>query len=282
MEGVWFAFDAATGQPIHQRVKVIDRVEHPPLQPGSRSTIFPSSLGGLNYSPAVVRPEDELHLQRRRRDGRGRRAAEADADPEEAEAPARRRLPRPRRTATSAAPLRAGTTTARSARSTSSTGKRVWKFKTPEPERGGVTTTASGLGFAGGGDGVLRAFDLKTGKVLWTFQTGARSPPGRRSSRPAARSTSRSRSAARRPRRTAARVSQLQVFALGARKRRRAALAARSDAATVRAARRRGGRAAARPHDGRRADRRAARAHRDRRRRAVVKPGRRAPTNRPT
>ena len=32
--------------------------------------------------------------------------------------------------------------------------------------------TASGVGFAGGGDGVLRAFDLRTGKVLWTFQTG--------------------------------------------------------------------------------------------------------------
>ena len=48
----------------------------------------------------------------------------------------------------------------------------MWKFDTPEPERGGVTATASGLGFAGGGDGVLRAFDLKTGKVLWTFQTG--------------------------------------------------------------------------------------------------------------
>jgi hypothetical protein len=36
-----------------------------------------------------------------------------------------------------------------------------------------VTTTASGLGFAGGGDGVLRGFDLKTGRVLWRFQTGA-------------------------------------------------------------------------------------------------------------
>jgi hypothetical protein len=48
----------------------------------------------------------------------------------------------------------------------------VWKFNTPEPERGGVSVTASGLGFAGGGDGVLRAFDLKTGKVLSTFQTG--------------------------------------------------------------------------------------------------------------
>ena len=53
-----------------------------------------------------------------------------------------------------------------------STGRRVWKFNTPEPERGGVTVTASGLGFAGGGDGVLRAFDVTNGKVLWTFQTG--------------------------------------------------------------------------------------------------------------
>src|SRR4029077_6768867 len=37
---------------------------------------------------------------------------------------------------------------------------------------GGVTTTASGLGFAGGGDGVLRAFDAKKGDVLWKLQTG--------------------------------------------------------------------------------------------------------------
>src|SRR6185503_10254265 len=48
------------------------------------------------------------------------------------------------------------------------TGRRVWKFDTQEPERGGVTTTATGLGFAGGGDGVLRAFDTRSGKVLWT------------------------------------------------------------------------------------------------------------------
>ena len=52
------------------------------------------------------------------------------------------------------------------------TGRRVWKFKTPEPERGGVTTTESGLGFAGGGDGLLRVFSLKNGKVLRTFRTG--------------------------------------------------------------------------------------------------------------
>ena len=52
------------------------------------------------------------------------------------------------------------------------TGTPVWKDMTPQPERGGVTTTASGLGFDGGGDGVLRVFDVQTGKILWTFQTG--------------------------------------------------------------------------------------------------------------
>ncbi len=52
------------------------------------------------------------------------------------------------------------------------TGAQVWKDRTPQPERGGVTTTAGGLGFDGGGDGVLRVFNVKTGKILWTFQTG--------------------------------------------------------------------------------------------------------------
>ena len=75
MEGVWFAFDARPGKPFHERVKVIDRVEHPPLRPGQPVTVFPSSLGGLNYSPAVVRPGDELRLQRGSRDRRGARSS---------------------------------------------------------------------------------------------------------------------------------------------------------------------------------------------------------------
>src|SRR5262249_8174246 len=59
-------------------------------------------------------------------------------------------------------------------------GRVAWRVVTPEPGRGGVTTTASGLGFAGGGDGILRAFDTYTGNVLWSFQTGfqlAAGPP---------------------------------------------------------------------------------------------------------
>ena len=79
----------------HQRVKVIDRVEHPPLQPGQPVTVFPSSLGGLNYSPASYDPAHELRLQRRGRDGRRSDPGQADADAEEAEAHPRRRLPRP-------------------------------------------------------------------------------------------------------------------------------------------------------------------------------------------
>ena len=50
----------ANGRPFHQRVKVIDRVEHPPLKPGQPVTIFPGSIGGLNYSPAAYDPKTDF------------------------------------------------------------------------------------------------------------------------------------------------------------------------------------------------------------------------------
>jgi alcohol dehydrogenase (cytochrome c) len=54
MEGAWFAYDAATGRPIYQRIKVIDHTEHPTLQPGKPVAVYPSSLGGLNYSLSMA------------------------------------------------------------------------------------------------------------------------------------------------------------------------------------------------------------------------------------
>ena len=57
MEGMWFAYDAKTGAPIYQRVKVIDNVEHPALVPGKPVAVYPSSLGGFNYSPASYDPQ---------------------------------------------------------------------------------------------------------------------------------------------------------------------------------------------------------------------------------
>jgi PQQ-dependent dehydrogenase (methanol/ethanol family) len=172
MEGVWFAYDAATGRPIYQRVKVIDRTEHPTLKAGKPVAVFPSSLGGLNYSPASFDPDTNYVYNA---------AAETAAVEVQAEL-----TPTQKKRKFTLGDVFLGLQNGAfgtllpgwhdhgsiSAIDVDS-GRRVWKFDTPEPERGGVTTTAGGVGFAGGGDGLLRAFDVKNGKVLWSFQTGA-------------------------------------------------------------------------------------------------------------
>jgi alcohol dehydrogenase (cytochrome c) len=171
MEGVWFAYDAATGRPIYQRVKVIDRTEHPTLQPGQEVTVFPSSLGGVNYSPASY-------------DGHTNYVFNGAAETAAVEVQTKLTPTQKRRkrllgdvflglqNGNFGALLPGWHDHGSISAIDIATGRRVWKIRTPEPERGGVTTTESGLGFAGGGDGVFRAFDLKTGKILWTFQTG--------------------------------------------------------------------------------------------------------------
>ena len=67
-EGTWFAFDAATGRPFHQRVKVIDRVEHPPLKPGQPVTIFPDrSAASITRPRRTTRGRTTSSTRRRRR-----------------------------------------------------------------------------------------------------------------------------------------------------------------------------------------------------------------------
>ena len=171
MEGVWFAYDAKTGRPIYQRVKVIDRTEHPRLQPGKPVVVYPSSLGGLNYSPASYDPKTNYLFNG---------AAETAAiDVQVKLTPTQKRRKRLEGdvflglTNGNFGSILPGWHDHGSVSAINvNTGKQVWKFQTPEPERGGITTTAGGIGFAPGGDGNLRAFDLKTGKVLWKFQTG--------------------------------------------------------------------------------------------------------------
>jgi len=53
------------------------------------------------------------------------------------------------------------------------TGKVAWKFDTEQPLIGGVLATAGGLVFNGEGNGLFRAFDARTGKMLWEYQCGA-------------------------------------------------------------------------------------------------------------
>src|SRR5881296_3444811 len=53
------------------------------------------------------------------------------------------------------------------------TGKLAWKVKTPQPLIGGVLATAGDLVFNGEANGWFKAFDAKTGKVLWKYNCGA-------------------------------------------------------------------------------------------------------------
>jgi alcohol dehydrogenase (cytochrome c) len=54
------------------------------------------------------------------------------------------------------------------------TGDIRWEFRYTTPTFAGVTTTASGLVFAGDHEGNFMAFDARTGENLWHYQTGSR------------------------------------------------------------------------------------------------------------
>jgi len=53
------------------------------------------------------------------------------------------------------------------------TGKVKWQAKTPQPMIGGILATGGGLVFAGEANGWFKAYDAKSGKILWSFQAGA-------------------------------------------------------------------------------------------------------------
>jgi alcohol dehydrogenase (cytochrome c) len=52
------------------------------------------------------------------------------------------------------------------------TGTMKWEFRYPSISASGVLTTASGLVFAGDGDGNIMAFESRTGRNLWHYQLG--------------------------------------------------------------------------------------------------------------
>lgn len=53
------------------------------------------------------------------------------------------------------------------------TGKIRWQAKTEQPMIGGALATGGGLVFVGEANGLFKAYDDATGKVLWQFQAGA-------------------------------------------------------------------------------------------------------------
>jgi sulfocyanin len=168
-EGKWFAYDAKSGDMVYQGVQVIDLINHPKLTPGKPVVIAPSTLGGVNYAPASYDPDTGLVIENgitsKSQLTQQKTADEVDKG-------------RVRGDVDTGAVNGFGVTPkgwhdhGNITAIDTATGKVKWKIATPEPERGGSVTTSTGLVFAGGGDGVLRALDITTGKQLWSYQTG--------------------------------------------------------------------------------------------------------------
>src|SRR5262249_62381654 len=137
--------------------------EPPTLKPGKPVAVFPSSLGGVNYSPASFDPQTNYIYNA---------AAETAAIDVQTEL-----TPTQKKRKFTLGDVFLGLQNGNfgtllpgwkdhgsiSAIDVSS-GKRVWKFDTPEPERGGVTTTDRGVGFAGRRDRVLPAVGAQNGR----------------------------------------------------------------------------------------------------------------------
>ena len=51
--------------------------------------------------------------------------------------------------------------------------KKLWEAPSKAPNWSGVLSTAGGLVFVGTQTGQFKAFDAKTGKEVWHFQTGS-------------------------------------------------------------------------------------------------------------
>ena len=168
-EGVWFAYDAATGQVIHRSVNLLNHNEHPRLTPGKATVVYPGSIGGLNYSPSSYDPATNYVINSQAETA----SVLTQEKPSEVAKNAvlgdvRLGLHGSEFGYTPPGWHDFGSITALDVNS----GAIAWKTVVPEPGRGGVTTTANGLSFVGGGDGFLRALDTKSGTVLWQFQTG--------------------------------------------------------------------------------------------------------------
>ena len=130
----------------------------------TKMTIYaPGAAGGDNWEPIELQPEDAHGLRvcgvpdRR---GAWRRAARSRSA---------RATPASARSRASATTRRTGTFTAIDVR----TGKVAWQKTWPEPCYSGTATTAGNLVFVGRNAGQLQAYDATSGKLLWSFQTGA-------------------------------------------------------------------------------------------------------------
>lgn len=162
----WFAYDAVTGKPVYKNV-AFGKIDHPaPTPEGTPS--YPGILGGQNYAPDTFDPalnvalipsieqpsifktaKNEEEASQNTGGGKGGAQAFGTSYVMDADVPAIGRI--------TAMDL--------------NTGKIKWQIETDDMQRGGLTSTTTGLSFFGELSGKVKALETETGKILWDFQT---------------------------------------------------------------------------------------------------------------
>ena len=150
--GLLFLLDAETGEDLFPPVGFVKRHHTPPSTKGTLEC--PGAVGGSQYSPLAYSPETQavyvsginlcMYLKVEYENHNGEKQFAGD-----------RVVPKnTKKTGTFTA---VGTTT----------GEVLWKHDMPTPMDGGATASAGGLVFTGDQQGILYAFDAKTGDDLW-------------------------------------------------------------------------------------------------------------------
>ncbi|MHA6485202.1 outer membrane protein assembly factor BamB family protein [Paenibacillus sp. strain BS8-2] len=160
--GLWFAWDAATGDAVWDKVPFaqIDKKEVTP-----EGTIsYPGVLGGENYAPETYDPASNYVLIPGIENPSLFKSAKSEAEAGTPDFPGAAAFGTIYEAVEGVTGY--GTVTAIDV----NTGKQAYQIKTKDAQRGGLSSTGSGLAFFGELDGKLNALDIKAGKIIWTFQ----------------------------------------------------------------------------------------------------------------
>ncbi|RUS45790.1 PQQ-binding-like beta-propeller repeat protein [Cohnella sp. AR92] len=161
--GLWFAWDAATGDKVWDGIPFA-KIDH--KDPTPEGVVgYPGVLGGENYAPEAYDPNSNYVLIPGVESPSLFKTAKSEA---EAATPD---LPGAAAFGTAADAVEGATAYGTVTAINVDTGKQAYQIKTTDTQRGGLTSTDSGLAFFGELDGKINALDIKAGKVVWTFQT---------------------------------------------------------------------------------------------------------------
>lgn len=161
--GLWYAWDAATGDVVWDGIPFAKIEKRDPTPEGTIS--WPGVLGGQNYAPETYDPATNYVLIPGIENPSKFKSAKSEAEAGTPDLPGAAAFGTGYEAVEGVTGY--GTVTAIDV----DTGKQAYQIKTKDAQRGGLTSTASGLAFFGELDGKINALDIQAGKLIWTFQT---------------------------------------------------------------------------------------------------------------